>query len=475
LRWRSWELYRNNGDARKLVRSLEARVVGTGLCPEPQVLRRSGEPFEEANRAISALFDRFAKRSDYLGDPGRGGQSWVGQCKTVLRSTILSGDVLAQNMPVTDDLPVRVKLIHGERLADGFMGNVTLAPTNYVFRGVEFNSSGRRVAYWVYPVHPGASLDFRGFSSISNLEAVRVDVATNDVIHPLFMEDVDQVRGVPWFAPILMNARNVSDYTEDELRAAALSACIVAGYRLPTGATSLGGMLPQGWDGTDGDGNQITTIPSGAFLNLGKDGSIEGFAPNRPNAQAEGFVQFLLRRLAAGFPGTKSSTVTGDYRNSSFSSERSAENDAWPEVEGIQEWLCESYCQPTYNRVVQAGFESGLLPSSILAQADPNSLFTATWSGPVALSINPIDDAEASSKRIKIGQSSPQKEAAQVGTKWRENIDETAAYIIYFIAKMKAAGVSEENIDAAVAELLGGKPLPPPPPATPGKKLAGAA
>ena len=37
---------------------------------------------------------------------------------------------------------------------------------------------------------------------------------------------------------------------------------------------------------------------------------------------AEAWIQHMLRSTAAGTPGTKSSTVTGDFRRSSFSSER---------------------------------------------------------------------------------------------------------------------------------------------------------
>jgi lambda family phage portal protein len=393
-----------------------------------------------------------------------------------LRSTILSGDVLAHNLPVGDEFPLRVKLIHGERLADGFIGNVAIDPNHYLFRGIEFNKSGERIAYWIYPVHPGASLDFRGFASISNFEPVRVPIATNDVLHPVFMEDVDQIRGVPWFAPILLPTRNVQDYTEDELRAAALGACVVAGYRLPSGANQLGGMIPAGWDGTDGDGNTITAIPSGAFLNLGRDGEIQGFNPMRPNAQAENFVQFLQRGISTGFPGTKSSTITGDYRNSSFSSERSAENDAWPEIEGIQDWLVSSYCQPTYEAAIRTGIQTGML-DGVLSGADQDTLFDATWNGPVARSINPKDDEEASKLAVQNGTSSPQKEATMRGHKWRENVEETAAYCSYLIEKLTAAGVKEDVIQAAIAEVLGGK-MPTTKPAIPGTsppKVAGAA
>ncbi len=149
-----------------------------------------------------------------------------------------------------------------------------------------------------------------------------------------------------------------------------------------------------------------------------KADSITGFDPSRPGANVEGFINHLLRGTANGMPGLKSSTVTGDYRQSSFSSERSADNDAWPEMESVQEWFCCSFCTAVYERVIEAGvlagfFDGVITPEEFLDQKQ--DLLPVEWQCPVALSINPTDDVAADKDAIAGGFSSVQIACAKRG------------------------------------------------------------
>jgi capsid protein len=233
-----------------------------------------------------------------------------------------------------------------------------------------------------------------------------------------------------------------------------MAACVVATYSKPTGASKLGlnqgtdynGTSADGTDLTDSDGNTISKIQPGLVVNKGKDGTFDLHSPNQPNMNPEGFVQHLQRGTAAALPGTKASTVTGDYRNSSFSSERSADNDCWPEIQIVQEWFASHYCQPIWETILRTAIFQGYFDGIVSAeefQESPNRFSAANWQGPVALSINPRDDAEAASARIRGGLSSLQMECAKVNTNWRDVLNDIAE--LYAVAAEK--GIAPEVVN----------------------------
>ena len=336
LRWRSWQLFRNNPQARKICRTLGAKVIGRGLSPQPQATTETGEPFVEFRKRARQIWDEFAKEADFRGKPGRGGQHLTSLSKTALKAVMLSGGALyrfrhldrAAQRALGLLVPLQIQLLHIDRLdtnADG--------PNQ--FRGVELDSSGKTIAYHVLT------------SSNANSETtVRVPAA--EMGHLLAEDDIDQILGAPWFGAALLTMDDRRNYEYSELIAAEMGSCIVAGYRRSAGHTAGIGLpgSEANYDLTDADGNPITHLQPGMFIDLGQSGELQMVNPQRPNSMAGEFIAHLLRTEAVSMPGIKSSTLTGDYRNSSFSSERSADNDTWPEIEEIQDWFAVGFCQP---------------------------------------------------------------------------------------------------------------------------------
>ena len=263
-------------------------------------------------------------------------------------------------------------------------------------------------------------------------------------------DDIDQLRGVPWFSPVLLKNQDTADYEYSELKAAAVAACVVLGYRRSTGQQTWGIQQPDDWDLNDADGNRLTALQPGMLLDLGRTGEIQGFNPQRPNSNAADFINHMVRAQAAGVPGIKSTTLIGDYRRSSFSSEKSADNDIWPEIEGIQDWVASSFYQPVYEELLAKAVVSGFFADIISIaefQKRQTELSAATWHGPVARSINPSDDAKASKMRVQNGQSSPQVEAALLGRDWQEIVRDIEEYIEFC--------TEHEIPDSVIAQSLG--------------------
>ena len=437
LRAESWDLWRNNTYARKIVRSLESKVIGRGLCPESHAVNPDKSPNVEFRARAKELWESIQSGFDLRGLPGKGGLTFGGLQRLALRATILSGDTLTRLVPISPaeqiqrDLPIPIvlQMIDAARLAEVNEPVVGESQENsIIYRGIELDPDGKRLAYWISSYPPGAVSATYG-------SATRIPAAQ---IQHLFVEDdIDQIRGVPWFAPALLQIRDTGDLQYNVLKASAMAACIVLGYRKPSGAAKFGlnsdgannSSSADGTDLTDSDGNAITKIQPGMFVNLGKDGALEGFSPNQPNMNAEAFIQHMLRGTAASFPGVKSSTVTGDYRNSSFSSERSADNDTWPEIEAVQDWFATSFCQPIYEAVIRAGILSGWFDGIVTANdfnSSPGMYTKAKWQGPVCTSINPIDDVNAAGLRMKFGLSSLQAECAKLNVSWLDTLNDIA-------------------------------------------------
>lgn len=445
LRAESWNLYRNNPSARKIVRNLEAKVIGKGMSPESLATLPDGTPHVEFRARAKQLWASLESGFDARGLPGKGGLTLTGLQKLALRSAILSGETLSRLRPISPekqrahDLPIAVaiQLVDPCRLADeSEIPAGRIASGNTVFRGIELNAQNERVAYWlrVQPAYaPGNAIG----------EVKRFPL--NELCHLFIEEDIDQLRGVPWFSAAILQMRSTADLQHNVLKATAMGACVVGTYSKPTGATRFGlnssgtsSTSADGTDLTDADGNAITKIQPGMLINTGKDGAFELHSPNQPNMNPEGFVQHLQRGTATAFPGIKASTITGDYRNSSFSSERSADNDTWPELHDLQSWFAASFCQPVYETVLRNAVMSGYFEGIVTAeefQASPGRFSSAKWQGPVALSINPKDDAESATLRIKAGLSSPQMECAKVNVNWRDVLNDIAE--LYEVAEEK--------------------------------------
>jgi lambda family phage portal protein len=454
LRAQSWDLYRDNPACRKIVRSLEAKVIGKGMHPESLAMNFDGTPNVEFRQRSMQLWEELQSGFDARGLPGKGGLTMGCQQRLALRTVVLSGDTLYRLKPISKaeqekrNLPVALvlQLIDSCRLADeSEIPARELSSGHTLFRGIEFNAKEERVAYWIKNT---SQLD----SAMTPATAVRVPV--EKMGHLFVEEDIDQARGVPWFSSAILRARRTDDLEYNVLTASAMASCMVAAYSKPTGATKLGlnsngeynSTSADGTDLTDSDGNSISKIQPGMVVNKGKDGSFELLSPNQPNMNPEAFVQHLQRGTAAALPGIKASTVTGDYRNSSFSSERSADNDCWPELSIVQDWFASSYCQPVWETVLRTAIMEGYFDGIVSAeefQAAPGRFCAANWQGPVALSINPKDDAAAASARISGGLSSLQMECAKINTNWRDVLNDVAE--LYSVAAEK--GIPPEVIN----------------------------
>lgn len=430
-RYRAWDLYRNNHHVRKFIRMLTAQTVGMGLRPVSQATDQDGEAHVEFRKKAVEIFTEWEKHP-CKERPGEGGMSFGEVQQLLLREIAISGESLIRKVVISETksriqgrfLRFCIELIDSDRLAeDSTLRKAKAKVTDEVFRGIQFNARDERVAYWIHPRHPSDPRFWLGSSS-------PVPVSAKELLHLYTVERIGQMRGVTWLAPMLLQVRDVGDAQYNELVAQATASCVTMAIKRSgaPGAPSQFLAKPTDDAATDVNGNTISTLQPGMIIDLRANAgeSIEGFNPSRASTETVNFMLHLLRGAAAALPGIKPSTATGDYANSSFSSERAAENDAWRETEQIQNWFATTACQPIWERVLDIAQMQGMFDGIVTTSeynAQRSALIGAVWSGPVPRSINPMVDEQAAELAISNGTSSVQAEAASKGRNWRTVLD----------------------------------------------------
>jgi lambda family phage portal protein len=213
LRDRSRDLVRNNPYAAKAVQAVVSNLVGTGILP------RARSAHAGVNDQADRLWARFAESCD-----ADGLTDFSGLQALIVRAMAESGECLVRirDRRIEDGLPVplQLQLLEPDHLDAGKTGD--LANGGFVVQGVEFDALGRRRAYWLYPVHPGEVAMFRRATLASQ------PIPASSVLHLFDHLRPGQVRGVPWFAPVILKLRDLDEYDDAELLRKKIEACFAA-------------------------------------------------------------------------------------------------------------------------------------------------------------------------------------------------------------------------------------------------------
>ena len=139
----------------------------------------------------------------------------------MVRTMAESGEVLIRfrDRRIEDGLPVPLQLQVLEPDHLDSMKSGELPDGGFIVQGIEFDALGRRRAYWLFSTHPG---DSRGRSLVSK------PVPAAQVLHLYERLRPGQVRGVPWFAPVILKLRDLDDYDDAELMRKKIEACFAA-------------------------------------------------------------------------------------------------------------------------------------------------------------------------------------------------------------------------------------------------------
>ena len=383
LRNRSRDLVRNNAWAAKAVSVWTSNLIEKGIRPRAVPLSSSRRVKRKVLERADQLWREWGETTACDAD---GRHNFYGLERLVQREVCEAGEVLVRRRfrRTRDRLPVPLQLQvleadHLDTRKEERLGN-----GGRIIQGIEFNSIGRRVAYWLYPDHPGDLT----FSLFNRFESVRIPAS--EILHIFRSDRAGQARGVPWGAPCMLTLRDFDDYLDAELVRVKIASAYV-GFVKDIEAGDIDVVDDE--DAADGDRDGALKFEPGTweFLPEGKD--ITFSKPPETDALPD-YSKVTLRQCAAGF-GVPYEALTGDLSGLSFSGGRLGRLDFRSSVEEWQQLgFIPQLCGPVWNWFVQAGLSFGDAITEPLG---------VEWTCPPARMIEPSREVAAQVAAVKGG------------------------------------------------------------------------
>ena len=276
--------------------------------------------------------------------------------------------------------------------------------------GIEYDSDGRPVAYYVLKKHPGA---------MNSYAAIGIDqydrVPASQVIHLFRMERPGQSRGVPWLTPALDLLPLLRRYTLATVEAAEQGANISA-------------IMKTEGEGTEEDEIESmdeVEIPRNSMLTLPTGSEMQQFKSEQPTSTYEAFKHELINEIARclNIPYNVAAANSSDYN---YASGRLDWQVYYRAIKTVRAWL---QVHAT-NRIFHAWLrEASLIPGYLRNLRRTDLVISPAWFWPGQEHVDPAKEALAQERRIKSLTTNLSIEYSREGKDWEREIRQRAKEI----------------------------------------------
>ena len=364
IRERARDLVRNNPYAASALSTIADHAIGWGIVPK-------------SNKRATTAWKQWGETTDCDAD---GRHDFYGLQKLVKRTVVESGEILVRRRfrRLTDGfaIPMQLQVLDPDFL-DTSKDTMLGGGERLIINGVEFDGIGRRVAYWLFKDHPGS-----GFAG--SLTSQRVPAS--EVIHVFRPDRPGQVRGLSWFAPVLLRFKDFDEYEDATLMKQKIAACLAV---IKSGSDSAGVGLGTVDSSTT---PQVDSLEPGAILDLGPDQTVQVVNPPRVD-EYDTYATAVLRAIATGL-GVTYEDLTGDYKEMPFSAARMSRIRHWARVEDWR-WriIIPQFCEPSWRWFAEAAQIMGLVGDDTAVE----------WSAPPAPMVDPVNEGLAIQRNVRSG------------------------------------------------------------------------
>lgn len=445
LRDQARDMVRNNAHAKNAIRTITNQVVGWGIVAKPK----------DKSKEAADIWNAWAGTSACDSD---GRHDFAGLQKLVWRTVVEAGEVLIRRRfrRPEDELPIPLQLqIMEPDYIDTLKTGQRLPNGGRIIHGVEYNVIGRRVAYWLFPEHPGAEM-FGGAPA-------SVRVPAESILHVFHQERAGQVRGASWFAPVILKLRDWDEYDDAQLMKQKIAAC------LAVLTSDTDGSAPPLGTRDDTKQPEIDSLEPGMILNVAPGRDITVVQP--PDVGDFGlYAEVTLRTIAAGI-GTTYEDLTGDYTDLPFSAARMSRMAHWDRVEDWRwQTIIPQFCVPVWDWAMQAATIMGIVAKP------PQAMWTAR---PMPM-IEPDKEGLAAQRNIRSGITTQPEVIRERGydpdellaeyAEWNKKLDAAGIILDSDPRNTTQAGQPRQVVAAAPSEPDAPDETPPPkpPPKKPG-------
>lgn len=357
------DLIRNNPYAESALSTIVNDAVGWGIS--------AATP----DKTVQA---RWASWADTTACDADGRADLYGLQRLVMRTVAESGECLirrrwrrpSDNLP----LPVQLQVLEPDYL-DTFK-TTALANGSRIINGIEFGPYGRREAYWLFPEHPGTPVFGTGAS---------VRIAASEILHVYRGGRPGQVRGMSWFAPVVLRLKDFDDYEDAALLKQKIAAC------LAVLTTDVDGTAPP-LGTVDPTAPAVDMLEPGQILNLPPGRQVAVVDPPSISEHKE-YAETVLRAIATGL-GVTYEDLTGDYTDLPYSAARMSRIRYWTHVTDWREqMLVPQFCQPVWRWAMEAGSVIDVIRGAPVAN----------WTAPPMPLLDPDKEGLAIARLVRIG------------------------------------------------------------------------
>lgn len=384
LRAKSRDAVRKNVWAASGIEAFVANAIGTGVKPQSMV--KDGALRE----AIHSLWWDWCEEADAAGVTDFYGLQALacramlegGECFVRLRSR-RPGDMLTA--------PLQLQVLEAEHVPITY--NTVADNGNPIRCGIEFDAIGRRVAYWMHPVHPDDPLAApMSGTGASLIDLVRVPA--DEVLHLFRPLRPGQIRGEPWLARALVKLHELDQYDDAELVRKKTAAMFAGFVRRESSEDRLLGETPDGALLAGLEPGTLQILEPGEDITFSQPADVGGAYPE--------FMRQQLRAVAAAM-GVTYEMLTGDLTQVNYSSIRAGLLEFRRRCEAIQDHVIKhQLCRPVWAAWMDAAVLAGLLdmPGYARRKRDYRAV---KWIAQGWQWVDPLKEIKAQTEAIRAG------------------------------------------------------------------------
>lgn len=402
LRERSRDLVRNNCYGNKAIEVFVGNAIGTGITAQATT------DSDRLNKQIMDAWRDWCQFCDADGD-----LDFSGIQSLAARAMFESGECFIRFRDIGFSnimrVPMQLQVLEADFLDTA--KTTTSDSGNVIRQGIEFDSQNRRVAYWMWPQHPGENIVGR-----TSFQSVRVPA--DQILHIFRKLRPGQYRGVTAFAPSMVRLRDLDGYDDAELWRKKIEACFAAFVVQNNGADGpIVGNVARKGNAAAGEPQKIEEFRPGMieYLQPGED---VRFGNPSSDGNYESYERVQLHAIAAGL-GITYEQLTGDLSQVNYSSLRAGLLEFRRLVEMIR-WqvLIPKLCAPVWRRFIDRALVAG-----VISKAD----YAVSWTPPKFEMIDPLKDAQADTLMIRNGTLTQKEAIARQGFDPDKQLQEISA------------------------------------------------
>lgn len=385
---------------------LVSGMIGAGMNPEPASID------DDATKA--AVVKSFREWCDGADADGR--TDFWGLQNVAGSEIVVTGEALLHLLTGPDGA-LQIRVIPADRLDPA--DTRELPDGSRVIAGVQFDADGRRTGYHIRK---------------DDLTFDTVFVPAADMLHVFKNRFAAQVRGISWFAPVLLTANELAQLEDAMLVGAKVSAMLM-GFLVDLNATGPDPLADPNL-GTQRDSIYSGGLEPGTIKRLGFGQDIKFSSPQQVSTSID-LAKLNIRQIAAGL-GCPEFLVSGDLSQANYSSLRAGLVTFKRRLEQYQfQMLVPQMMNPIYRRWMLLEYLAGRLDLPGF-EANPKAYLSANWAADPLDFVDPEKDVTAEIFAIGAGLKSRRQSISERGG----SIEETDAEIAADNARAKALGLN---------------------------------